>query len=163
MNARTLMAGLAVSTLLLGSASAAMAYGHRGGHMDGYRGGCNGGPCYYANGNYQGMSQEQRDAMTKLMQERASALDPIVQQLDAKRLELDALSRNPNAKPETISKLAQEIADLQGQIRKTNNDFRAKVQKDTGLQMGPRGGMMMDGRGYNGHMRGGHHMMGWDD
>lgn len=162
MNARTLMAGLAVSTLLLGSASAAMAYGHRGDHMGNYRGGCNGGPCYYTNGNYQGMTQEQRDAMTKLLQERSSALDPMVQQLEAKRLELDALSRNPNAKPETISKLAQEIAELQTQIRKTNDDFRSKVSKETGMPMGARGGMMMDGRGY-GHMRGGHHMMDWDD
>ena len=52
MNMRHLMAGLAVSTLLLGSASAAFARGHHNGYMmDGWQGGCNGAPCYNLTGN----------------------------------------------------------------------------------------------------------------
>ena len=87
MNMRHLMAGLAVSTLLLGSASAAFARGHHNGYMmDGWQGGCNGAPCYNLNGNYQGLTQEKRDALDKLMQERRAAVEPLAQQLEAKRL-----------------------------------------------------------------------------
>lgn len=165
MNMRTLMAGLAVSTLLLGSASAALARGHHNGYMDGWQGGCNGAPCYNTyGGGYQGLSQEKRDALDKLMQERQTALDPMIQQLEAKRLELNALSRNPNTKPEDISKLAQDVAKLQNQIQTTNRDFQGKVRSEIGIPAGQRGGMMgyghrMDG---NGPMMGGyHHGMGW--
>ena len=172
MNMRHLMAGLAVSTLLLGSASAAFARGHHNGYMmDGWQGGCNGAPCYNLNGNYQGLTQEKRDALDKLMQERRAAVEPLAQQLEAKRLELNALSRNPNAKSEDISKLAQDVAQLQTQVHAANRDFQDKVQKELGVQMGPRGGMMggygpmhngMMG-GYGHGMGGNHHMRGWNN
>lgn len=128
-------------------------------------------PCYNLNGNYQGLTQEKRDALDKLMQERRAAVEPLAQQLEAKRLELNALSRNPNAKSEDISKLAQDVAQLQTQVRAANRDFQDKVQKELGVQMGPRGGMMggygpmhngMMG-GYGHGMGGNHHMRGWNN
>ena len=105
------------------------------------------------------------------MQERRAAVEPLAQQLEAKRLELNALSRNPNAKSEDISKLAQDVAQLQTQVRAANRDFQDKVQKELGVQMGPRGGMMggygpmhngMMG-GYGHGMGGNHHMRGWNN
>lgn len=100
-----------------------------------------------------------------------AAVEPLAQQLEAKRLELNALSRNPNAKSEDISKLAQDVAQLQTQVRAANRDFQDKVQKELGVQMGPRGGMMggygpmhngMMG-GYGHGMGGNHHMRGWNN
>ena len=113
MNMRKIMAGLAVTTLVLGSASLALARGHHGGHyggmMNGYAGNC-GASCY--TGGYQNLTPEKRAAVDKLIREHAAATNPLREQLQARRLELDALSRNPNAQPESISRLAGEVAKL---------------------------------------------------
>ena len=167
MNMRKIMAGLAVTTLILGSASLALARGHHGGHyggmMNGYAGNC--GACYYT-GGYQNLTPEKQAAVDKLIQEHAAATNPLLEQLQAKRLELDALSGNPNARPESISKLAGEVAKLSSQLRNSGIEFRDKVAQEMGVgampgAMGGYGGMM--GRGYmGGHMNGGYHHMGWN-
>lgn len=161
MNMRKIMAGLAVTTLVIGSASLALAHGHNGGHhgsmMNGYAG--NNGACYY-NGGYQNLTPEKRAAVDKLIQEYAAATDPLREQLQAKRLELDALSRNPNAQPESISKLAGEVAKLSSRLRDSGAEFRDKMAAETGLAAMPGA---MGGRGYmGGHMNGGYHHMGWN-
>lgn len=169
MNMRKIMAGLAVTTLVIGSASLALARGHHGGHyggmMNGYAGNC--GACYYT-GGYQNLTPEKRAAVDKLIQEHAAAMNPLREQLQAKRLELDALSRNPNAQPESISKLAGEVAKLSSRLRDTGAEFRGKMAQEMGVEAMPGamggygyGGMM--GRGHmGGHMNGGYHHMGWN-
>lgn len=167
MNMRKIMAGLAVTTLVLGSASLALARGHHGGHyggmMNGYAGNC--GACYYT-GGYQNLTPEKQAAVDKLIQEHAAATNPLLEQLQAKRLELDALSGNPNARPESISKLAGEVAKLSSQLRNSRIEFRDKMAQEMGSgampgAMGGYGGMM--GRGaMGGHMNGGYHHMGWN-
>ena len=163
MNMRKIMAGLAVTTLVLGSASLALARGHHGGMMNGYAGNC-GASCY--TGGYQNLTPEKRAAVDKLIREHAAATNPLREQLQAKRLELDALSRNPNAQPESISRLAGEVAKLSSQLRSSRAEFRDKMAAETGFEtmpgaMGGRGGMM--GRGHmDGHMGGGYHHMGWN-
>ena len=167
MNMRKIMAGLAVTTLVLGSASLALARGHHGGHyggmMNGYAGNC-GTSCY--TGGYQNLTPEKRAAGDKLIREHAAATNPLREQLQARRLELDALSRNPNAQPESISRLAGEVAKLSSQLRSSRAEFRDKMAAETGFEtmpgaMGGRGGMM--GRGHmDGHMGGGYHHMGWN-
>lgn len=169
MNMRKIMAGLAVTTLVLGSASFALAHGHHGGHhngmMNGYAG--NNGACYY-NGGYLNLTPEKRAAVDKLVQEYTAAMAPLREQLQAKRLELDALSRNPNSQPESISKLAGEVAKLSSQLRNSGVEFRGKMAQELGVEAMPGamggygyGGMM--GRGYmGGHMNGGYHHMGWN-
>lgn len=167
MNTRNIMAGLAVATLVLGSASFALAHGHHGGMMNGYAG--NNGGCYY-NGGYQNLTPEKRAAVDKLIQEHTAAMEPLRQQLDAKRLELNALSGNPNAKPEYISKLAGEVAQLSTQIRNSGSEFRARMAEEMGFENVPRGmrgyghmgGGHMWGTGY-GHMGVYHHGMGWNN
>ena len=149
MTIRTMMAGLAASALIVGSASAALAYPHQQGYASG---GCYSGPCYYYGGGYQGIPQDKQDVVNKLVQEHLAQVEPLRQALSAKRLELDALSRNPNVEPETISKLAQEVAELQSQIRASGVEFRQKVQQEAGVTFG-----MGAGCGN----RGMHHARGW--
>lgn len=158
MKVRNIMAGLAVTTLVLGSASAALARGHHGYMAGGYHGGCNG-DCYYGYaGGYAPLSPEEQQAAEKLIREHAAAVEPLRTQLDAKRLELDALSRNPNAKPEAISKLAEEVAGLSAQLRKAGADFRARLSSEAGIRPAPRN------MGPGAYRHGYHHgMMGWDD
>ena len=71
MNMRKIMAGLAVTTLVLGSASLALARGHHGGHyggmMNGYAGNC-GASCY--TGGYQNLTPEKRAAVASVKKGR---------------------------------------------------------------------------------------------
>ena len=83
-----------------------------------------------------------------------SRVSPIQDKLNAKGIELDALSRNPNAKPETISKLANEVAELRSQLRAERMTLGDKMEKELGVQPGR--GMMGNGMGYhNGGRHGG--------
>ena len=157
MKTRALIAAFALSAIVLGSGVSAFAY--------------NG---YHNYGNHAGMyavSPEKQGAYDAMMKDYYSRVSPIQDKLNAKGIELDALSRNPNAKSEDISKLAQDVAQLQTQVRAANRDFQDKVQKELGVQMGPRGGMMggygpmhngMMG-GYGHGMGGNHHMRGWNN
>ena len=74
MNMRKIMAGLAVTTLILGSASLALARGHHGGHyggmMNGYAGNC--GACYYT-GGYQNLTPEKQAAVDSMVEMTAIA------------------------------------------------------------------------------------------
>ena len=98
MKTRALIAAFALSAIVLGSGVSAFAY--------------NG---YHNYGNHAGMyavSPEKQGAYDAMMKDYYSRVSPIQDKLNAKGIELDALSRNPNAKPETISKLANEVAEL---------------------------------------------------
>lgn len=153
-NMRHFLAGLAGAAMLFGSASAALAYGHSSGMPDACWGGC-----AYAqhpeNGKCQELSEEKRAALDTLREEHRAAVEPLREQLEARHLELNALSGNPNARPEDISRLAKEAAALHAQIRSADRNFRDKAHKELGVPVGPRAGMK-GGRG----MRGYHHMRG---
>ena len=103
MKTRALITAFALSAIVLGSGVSAFAY--------------NG---YHNYGNHAGMyavSPEKQGAYDAMMKDYYSRVSPIQDKLNAKGIELDALSRNPNAKPETISKLANEVAELRSQLR----------------------------------------------
>ena len=173
------MAGLAVTALVFGSASLALARGHHGGMMGGYAGN-NGAYCY--NIGYQNLTPEKQAAVNKLIQEHVAEVTPLKTQLQAKHLELRALSGNPNVQPEQISKLAAEVADLSSKLRASGLAFRDKLAAETGIDALPYGGGFGrggracgfgaqgrgcaydcnwdGGRGYAGSHRGGH--MGWN-
>ena len=96
MKTRALIAAFALSAIVLGSGVSAFAY--------------NG---YHSYGSHAGMpasSPENQSAYDAMMKEYYSRVSPIQDKLDAKDIELEALSRNPNAKPEAISKLANDVA-----------------------------------------------------
>lgn len=136
MKTRALIAALAFSALVLGSGVSAFAYN---GYHHGY------GP--------QGMAvpSDKQDAYDAMMKDYYNRVSPLRDKLDAKRLELDALSRNPNAKPETISALANEVSQLRAQLRNERVSFGDKMEKELGVQSGY--GM----RGDRGMMDGYHH------
>ena len=147
MKTRALIAAFALSAIVLGSGVSAFAY--------------NG---YHNNGNHAGMSAvspENQGAYDAMMKDYYSRVSPIQDKLNAKGIELDALSRNPNAKPETISKLANEVAELRFQLRAERMTLGDKMEKKLGIRPG-RGmmgnGMMGNGMGYhNGGRHGGGH------
>lgn len=155
-NMQHFLTGLACAALVFGFSSTTFARGY--GPADrpdgGGAGGCISAPCTMP-GNHPGLTEEKRAALDTLMREHRAAVEPLREQLEARHLELNALSVNPNARPEDISKLAKDTAALHARIRSMNLDFREKAQKELGVPLGPRAGMR-DGhrmRGYR-HMHG---------
>ncbi|MFQ9492209.1 MAG: periplasmic heavy metal sensor [Bilophila wadsworthia] len=141
MKTRALIAAFALSAIVLGSGVSAFAY--------------NG---YHNYGNHAGMyavSPENQGAYDAMMKDYYSRVSPIQDKLNAKGIELDALSRNPNAKPETISKLANEVAELRSQLRAERMTLGDKMEKELGIQ--PCRGMMATAWHHNGGRHGGGH------
>ncbi len=146
MKTRALIAAFALSAIVLGSGVSAFAY-------SGY---CNNSD----RGAISSLSPEKQSAYQAMMKEHFDRISPLRDKLDAKRIELNALSSNPNAKPETLSKLAGEVAELQAQLRTERRALGDRMEKDLGIRhgygMGHGMGGMMDGRGYHGGRHGGH-------
>lgn len=160
MKTRTIIVAVATLGIVLGSGVSAFAWqhgggngGHRGGGM-GYNsgwyghngGGMMNGNCPYYDANGAALTPEKQAAIDTILKASDTRMRPLMDQYSAKRIELDALAGNPNVKPETISKLADEIAALQGQIRNemiTRND---KITTEGGVAA----------RGNRGMYRGGH-------
>lgn len=155
MKTSTIFAAVATLGILLGSGTAALAWQHGGGYNGGYGGqgmyGSYNCP-YYGNGG-QAITPEKQIAIDTILKDSDSRMRPIMDQYNAKRMELDALSGNSNAKPEAISKLASEIASLQGQIRTEMDARNAKIETEGGMARGMWGG----NGGRRGHGRHGGH------
>ncbi len=117
---------------------------------------------------FKDLSSEKQIALEKMFDEQHDKTEPLRDQLFAKNLELDALSKNPNTQPAQIKQLVNEITELRKNLRTQRQAFAAKVEKDFGidLQMGYEHGRGMGrgrdgdhdkrGRGRNGHNGGWH-------
>lgn len=138
MKTRAFVSALAFSALVLGSGVSAFAY-HGYGHPYG-------GPNGMAS-----IPSDRQDAYDAMMKEHYDRVSPLRDKLESKQIELDALSRNPNAKPESISALANEVAQLRSQIRSERISLGDRMEKEIGV----RGGRGMGGRGMGGY--GGYH------
>ena len=88
------------------------------------------------------LTPEKRQAAEKVFAETDARISPLWESLRAKRLELDALSRNPGVTPQDISKLAAEVSALDGQLRKELAARGQKLSEVTGQPVG-------QGRGYS--------------
>jgi len=75
------------------------------------------------------ITPEQMAQYKEFRNERKAALAPLRHQLTQKRMELRALSPNPNVKPEELKALVAEIMELRGKIAAVNKDFRDKMKK----------------------------------
>ena len=142
-----LVAGIAAPLSLVQNAEARG--GHQGGagygmHMNGMGGG------------FSQISPEKQQAATEVMKEFDTRLLPLREQIQAKHMELDALSSNPNTKPESLSKLSAEIAALQTKIRTEYQARDARLSEVTGLAAGPGWGHGRGGHGGYGRHNGGH-------
>lgn len=105
-----------------------------------------------------GMSPDKQEAIKGIMKEYRTAIGPLQDQFDAKRYELDALSRNPNTKPEMISKVSAELGSMMSQIRTVKEKRDNRMEAEVGFIPGKK---QHKGRGMSEcmGMGGGHKMM----
>jgi len=106
------------------------------------------------NDNNYNLSPEKAANVERIYERNQTKLQPLQDDLYAKRLELNALAQNPNTKPETIKNLAQEITELRKDIRAQSEIMSSSLDKETGM----RSGYHRNGRGMgggSGHNRGG--------
>jgi len=154
MRTRSIMACLALAALVIAPAGAAFAYGPHGGGK-----GPHGCPAYHGDmGGYYGecpdydgprrgrhhpmppLPPEKQKAVDVLIKEYNDTVEPLRQKREARRLELNALSRNPNATQKQIRDVAEEISELSAQIRKADKEIHEKLAKETGWPRGHRSG-----------------------
>ncbi|MEG1610135.1 MAG: periplasmic heavy metal sensor [Bilophila sp.] len=157
MKTRAFIIALSATVLLLGAGSA-FAYGHGNGHrmnntagvdcMNGTMGDC---PALGAGGAP--LNAEQQKAYTGIMQDFETRITPLREQAIAKHTELNALSQNPNTRPETISALVRELTDIRSQIHKERLALNEQMTKNGITSFGMRGGMA--GNAHHGGHRGG--------
>ena len=111
---------------------------------------------HYGNGMSQ-LSTDQYDKLEKMREDNDNKMRPAHRELQAKRLELNALSNNANTDPKTISKLVKEVTELRNKIDDNRVAFSGSVESKFGIQYGGhrmggnRGG---HGGGYCGSGRG---------
>lgn len=164
MNARTLrilaLSGLAVLI------TAALAFAQPGMGRGGYGpggygpGGC---PGWGYGAQAQALTPEQQQKFDQLFDAHQKRTFALRQDIWAKQTELNALSGNPNTKPERISQLVNELKDLRAKMFTERESFQAALRKEglpAGLAYCGGQGMGFGGR-HGGHgagrgmMRGG--------
>ncbi len=94
--------------------------------------------------------QKAYQEIVKTFSPRFSALHD---QFVVKRMELNALSRNPNTSPELISRTASELSTIMAAMRKEQSAFRERFEKEIGPfppMKGPRHGRPGRGPGHPG-------------
>lgn len=101
----------------------------------------------------QALTPEQQAKLDTIMAEHRAKTFALRQDIWAKQTELNALSNNPNTKPERISQLVNEIKDLRARQYNEREAFQATLQKE-GLPMG-----YGNCAGFGGGPRGGRGMM----
>lgn len=124
------------------------------GDYDGYHGGYHGGD--WGRGyDRPGIPPEKMEAFKNIMKDFRDKTQPIREQLWTKRTELNALSRNPNTQPATITKLAEDMSGLRAQLYKERQALNDKLEKEVGINFRPYGADFggrgwHDGRGWHG-------------
>ena len=98
------------------------------------------------------LSPEKKAAYTKIMAAFRAKVDPLRESMWQKKMELKALSPNPNTQPAEIKGLVKEIGDLHLQMRTERQALNERLEKEIGLKLGR--GMGMGGQ-YDGMKRGG--------
>lgn len=103
------------------------------------------------------LTPEKQEAYKKIMDAFRTKMTPLREAMWQKRLELKALSPNPNTQPDEIRALVKEMGALHSQIRTEHEDLKNRLEKEIGLKVGKggfhhprRGNGMRDhqGRGY---------------
>lgn len=74
------------------------------------------------------ISQEDKDAMKALRDEHRLKMDPIRDQLWAKKMEYDALVANPNSKHEDIKAVIEDMRKLKVQKREEKQRFSEAME-----------------------------------
>ncbi len=107
------------------------------------------------------LTQEKRDLLKAIMDEHRKDVAPLRDSMWEKRTLLDALSANPNTKPETITALVKEMGELRAQMQAKRDAVHNRVSKEVGIDLPMGFGMHDGGRGHGRHKGGfGHRGMG---
>lgn len=105
---------------------------------DGNRGPHNGGQGRMAQAVAQ-LTPEKRAAFEAIMEEHRKDTRPLRDAMWQKRTELQALSANPNTKPETLSGLVAEMAKIRATLQDKGDALRTRIEKEIGIDC-PMGG-----------------------
>ncbi len=97
---------------------------------------------------YSQLSPEKKAAFEKLQKEHFARMTPLREQMFVKRAELSALERAQQPDVKAVSATAKELAEMQTKMFTEAQAFHDKVEKETGLRMGPGMGMMGGGMGH---------------
>ena len=107
------------------------------------------------------LTQEKRDLLKAIMNEHRKDVAPLRDSMWEKRTLLDALSANPNTKPEAITSLVKEMSELRAQMQAKRDAVHNRVSKEVGIDLPMGFGMHDGGRGHGRHKGGfGHRGMG---
>ncbi len=99
------------------------------------------------------LPQEKQDLLKSILDEHRKEATPLHNAMWEKRTLLDALSSNPNTKPETITALVGEMSDLRVQLQSKREALESRVSKEVGIDL-PKGFGKHERRGKGGHGRG---------
>jgi zinc resistance-associated protein len=165
---RALIITLALVAVVSLASLAAAGPGRSGGFGPG-RGDCTGsgncgwGPGYYRSDQIAQLTPEKQNAYRTIMQEFRDKMVPLRETMWQKRMELEALSPNPNTQPDEIKGLVKEIGALHTRMRGEREGLRDRLEKEIGLEVGQRGfhhpRSNKGQRGHQGRMGGGQRMM----
>ncbi len=131
MKVKTIIASLAIIGLTFSGISYAVA-------KDGQCGG---------RGIIEQLSPEQQEKFEDMRDAQFEQIRPVMNELKIKRMEYKAFVQNPNVQPEQISKLAREIVELENKTHDSRNEFKDKVEKEFGIDLGKMG--KGHGKGHN--------------
>ncbi len=107
------------------------------------------------------LTQEKRDLLATILDEHRKDAAPLHADMWEKRTLLEALSGNPNTKPETITALVREMSTLRAQMQAKRDALETRVNKEVGIELPMGLGMHDGGRGHGRHQGGfGHRGMG---
>ncbi len=127
MNAKNTILSLLAAAAVCTAPALAMADGH--GHPERCPRPHRAAPCERPVPPMPGMNAEQMAQMKQFRQEHHSAIAPLRDQLAQKRMELHALSPNPNVKPEELKAIVSDIMSLRRQMHAVDEAFREKMEK----------------------------------
>ena len=81
---------------------------------------------------YEQLTPERRAAFDKIMNESQPRLDELRMQFRVKRMEMDALSRNPNATGADIHNAAEDLNRLGTTINQERQAVQLRIEKEVG-------------------------------
>lgn len=131
---------------------------------------------HYRRGSYQpevmydALSPEKQTLYDSIMKNFTDRVSSLQEKMQAKRIELNTLSRSPNVDTEAIRTASRELAALQAEMDKEYAALREQINKEVGISLpfyGGRGDMYhhqgpwhgrgrCDGPGYGGYYHGGY-------
>ena len=142
---RIVIIGLSLTLALVLAAAVAMAWGPRFG------------PAFAGGPPFANLTAEQSSQIQALREAYQKEIEPLREEMLAKRTELRSLWSTPNADPATVVAKQKEMFDLRAKLQEKGNAFRLEMQKlipaeqsfGPGPGYGPSGGL-----GPRGHGRG---------